>query len=230
MYRRLLVHVEGRTEESFVRNVVRPELIDNGYHSVQARLIGDARQRYRRGGAVSWTTARKNIIRHLKADRKAISTTMVDYYGLPQFGARAWPGRAQSDTLPHSEKASTIETCMENEIQESMGESFNKGRFIPFVMMHEFEALLFSHCGRFSRAIEMPQLKEGFQRIANMFASPEEIDDSSTTAPSKRIMKLFPRYRKVLFGTLGALEIGLETMLDACPHFSEWWQRLLQEH
>ena len=42
--RRLLVHVEGQTEETFVNEVLREYLVNRGYHSVGARLLGNARQ------------------------------------------------------------------------------------------------------------------------------------------------------------------------------------------
>src|SRR5256885_1583241 len=47
---RLLIHVEGETEETFVNEVLAPHLLSFGYESVSARLIGNARQRDRRGG------------------------------------------------------------------------------------------------------------------------------------------------------------------------------------
>ena len=57
-------------------------------------------------------------------------------------------------------------------------------------------------------------------------ATPEEIDDSPDTAPSKRIQALIPGYRKPLSGTLAARAIGLPRIRSACPHFSDWLDRL----
>jgi hypothetical protein len=37
---RLLIHVEGQTEERFVNEVLAPHLVARGYHSVGARLFG----------------------------------------------------------------------------------------------------------------------------------------------------------------------------------------------
>jgi hypothetical protein len=47
---RLLIHVEGQTEESFVNVVLRDHIVSRGYESVSARLIGNARLRRSRGG------------------------------------------------------------------------------------------------------------------------------------------------------------------------------------
>ncbi len=96
---RLLVHVEGETEETFVNEILSRHLAAHGYESVSARLLGNARQRSRRGGIRSWTSARKDIVNHLKLDRRCIATTMVDYYGLPRSGDQAWPGRGRA-SLP----------------------------------------------------------------------------------------------------------------------------------
>ena len=109
-----------------------------------------------------------------------------------------------------------------------MSPGFNQSRFVPYVMVHEFEALLFSDCAAFARGIGRPQLGEDFQRIRDAFASPEEIDDSPMTAPSKRIEALVPGYQKPLLGTLAALEIGLGTMRNECPHFGSWLDHVEQ--
>src|SRR6185369_5660280 len=90
---RLLVHVEGETEEVFVNEVLRERLLASGYERVGARLLGNARQRDRRGGIRGWDTVRRDIIRHLTEDPGCIATTMIDYYGLPTSGGKAWPGR-----------------------------------------------------------------------------------------------------------------------------------------
>ena len=107
-----------------------------------------------------------------------------------------------------------------------MGPGFDGRRFIPYAAMHEFEALLFSDCARFADAIGRPEIASGFQGIRNVFQIPEEIDDSPKTAPSKRVEALAPGYRKPLFGTLAALEIGLCRMRREYPHFADWLARL----
>ena len=92
--------------------------------------------------------------------------------------------------------------------------------------MHEFEALLFSDCERFGAGIGKPEAAPRLQDIRDAFENPEEIDDSPETAPSKRLNNLVPEYEKVLFGTLGAQEIGLPRMRENCPHFGDWLVRL----
>ena len=145
---------------------------------------------------------------------------MVDYYGLPQMGGRAWPCRAAS------QGADPIELALRDDVALLMGPRFDRGRFLPLVMMHEFEAMLFSDCQAFGRAIERPDLIPRLQAIRDSFPNPEAIDDSPETAPSKRIRSLFPAYQKPLMGTLTALAIGLDRIRAKCPHFRDWLERL----
>lgn len=223
---RLIVHVEGQTEEDFVNELLAPFLYTLGYTRVAARLIGNARQRSRRGGARSWPAVRKDITNHLKQDAGSLATTMVDYYGLPQTGPRAWPGRHAASTLPYPNNVERVEDQLSQDVVQQMGDGFNPSRFIPFVMIHEFEALLFSDCQRFAEAIYHADLASPFQEIRDTFQNPEQIDDSPLTAPSKRIIDLVPGYEKPLLGVLAALDIGLNTMRSECPHFDGWLSRL----
>ena len=107
---RLLVHVEGETEEDFVNEILARHLISRGYESVGARIIGNSRQRDRRGGIRAWPAVKEDIVRHLRQDQGCVATTMVDYYGLPLNGARAWPGRAAASARAREFKASTVES------------------------------------------------------------------------------------------------------------------------
>jgi hypothetical protein len=223
---RLLVHVEGQTEEMFVREVLAPYLRSQGYERVDARLLGNARQRGRRGGIPAWPVARKDILRHLKQDPDCSVTTMVDFYALPQTGDGAWPGRDQGQHLDIQDRASHIEEALAEDVAAHLGAGVRLKRFRPFIVVHEFEALLFSDCAAFARGIYRPALQSRFQAIRDRFPSPEAIDDSPQTAPSKRIVELVPGYEKPLLGNLAAIEVGLAAMRAQCPHFNGWVRSL----
>ncbi len=227
---RLLVHVEGETEESFVNEALAPYFYGRGFASVRARLLGNVRQRARRGGIRPWSAVRKEIANHLKEDRQCIAATMVDYYGMPQTGPRAWPGRNDAGTLAFPLRARAVEDALAADVDQAMGSGFDRGRFIPFVTMHEFEALLFSDCRRLAAGIGREELAPRFQEIRDAFNTPEEIDDSPHTAPSKRLEALVAGYQKPLLGTLAALEIGLPAMRAECSHFADWLDRLQRRH
>ena len=208
---RLHVFVEGQTEQTFVEQLLRDHLCSAGYYSIEARLLG---------GVPGWPKVRRDIERQLKQDRGSSVAVMVDYYGLPQTGGRVWPCRGAS------QGPGPIESALCNDVALRMGAGFDRGRFLPLVMMHEFEAMLFSNCEAFGKAIGRCDIIPDLQRIRDSFPNPEEIDDSPETAPSKRIGALFPGYQKVLMGNLAALEIGLDRIRAECPHFRNWLERL----
>ena len=222
---RLLVHVEGQTEEQFVNELLGPHLIAKGYVSVGARILGNARSKRNRGGIRAWESARKDITTHLRQDAGCIATTMVDFYGLPQ-GNRAWPGRAGAIGPSARDKASCVQQALLESVSKEMGDAFDRKRFVPFVVMYEFEGLLFSDCAVFSRAIGQPDIEPRLRKIRDAFETPEDINDSPVTAPSKRVESLVPRYEKPLFGNRAASEMGLARIREECPHFAAWLTQL----
>lgn len=132
-----------------------------------ARIVGDARLR-QRGGICPWPAARTDITNHLKEDQGCIATTMVDYYGMPQTGPGEWPGRARATGLRTvEEKAQCVQKAVRDNLVMTMGARFDAKRFVPFVVMHEFEGLLFSDCAAFSRGIHRPDLESNFRETAN---------------------------------------------------------------
>ena len=223
---RLLIHVEGETEETFVNEVLAPHLYRTGFQSVSAKLLGNARMRDRRGGIRGWASVRGDFIRHLRQDAGCFATLMVDYYGLPKTGNRAWPGRDSNARSTCAERALLVQQALLTEIETAMGGDFDNRRFIPYVVMHEFEGLLFSDCSRFAEGICRPELSSEFQKIRDGFSSPEEINDSPLTAPSKRVEMLVAGYQKPLLGSLAALTVGLDAIRSSCPLFDSWLKAL----
>ena len=223
---RLFVHVEGETEETFVTEILRPHLVDVGFHAVSPKLLGNARARAQRGGIRNWASASEDILRHLKEDQNLFSTVMVDYYALPKMGSNAWPGRDAPENLTSSEKGKRVEAAILQDIAARLGTTPELCRFVPFVMMYEFEALLFSDCQAFADGVGMSHLAPKLFAIRNAFSTPEEINDSPDTAPSKRVEALIPGYQKPLYGNVAASEIGLLAIRAECANFADWLSRL----
>ncbi len=149
---------------------------------------------------------------------------MVDYYGLPH----TWPGRANAPSLPFLDRASAVEGELLKDVSDALGTSSDPSRFIPYVVMHEFEGLLFSDPSGFGRGVGRSDLTPSFRAIREDFGTPEEINDSPDTAPSKRIEDLMSSYQKPLHGLLACQEIGLEAIRRECQQFSDWVDRLEQ--
>jgi hypothetical protein len=210
-----------------VNEELRDHLIGAGYESVSARIIGNARLRRRRGGVRPWPSVRRDIVNHLNEDPGCIATTMVDYYGLPQLGDSAWPGRATAASRPRvHQKASCVQDALLMDVAGIMGTGFDIRRFVPFVVMHEFEGLLFSDCAAFARGIGRENLASDFQIIRAGFQTPEDINDSSEASPSHRVEQLVSGYQKPLLGTLAVFEIGVGRIREECPHFRAWIEKL----
>ncbi len=215
---RVLAFVEGPTEEKFIREIVAPEL-----HSRKIFITATTpgRKRYQ-GGVQRWSPVQRELLRYLKEDTGRFVTTMFDYYGMPTD----WPGRDAARRQVYCQKAATVEKAMLKYISKAMGNAFNLQRFIPYVQMHEFEALLFSAPDILGGVIAEQGITNDLKSIADMFQTPEEIDDDPNTAPSKRILRLSPRYQKVLHGNIAAQRIGLALMRQKCPLFNDWQTRL----
>ena len=94
---------------------------------------------------------------------------------------------------------------------------------IPYVQKHEFEDLLFSDVEVFRAIGQATDVEIGrLSAIRQAFESPEEINDSPHTAPSKRLLGLLPGYRKRLHGPLITGLIGPDTLRAECPRFNAW--------
>ena len=216
--RRLLVHVEGQTEYDFVNDLLRPHLTAFGYASIYPSLMGNARRTNRGGGVRSWTSARREIVDHLHEDRARLVTTMVDFYAMPT----SWPGRSKVTGRSSEQKAQQVEHAMHADIAKHRRTHSGAGRFRPFVMMHEFEALLFSDPACFAATSRQPGIEPALRAILTKYASPEDINEKPETIPSRRIIELIPNYQKRTDGPKAAAAIGLLTIRAACPHFNAW--------
>lgn len=226
--KRLLVHVEGETEERFVHELLAPHLAKHGFIDVSARKLGNARQRHKRHGIKPWTVVKNVICGHLAQDRSGYATLMVDYYAMPASSDRLWPGREEAKLLAHPNKAAHIQSLLHADILSALPNSAH--RFVPFVQMHEFEALLFSDCSACAQGIYQPEIEAALKEIRQQVDNPECINDSPETAPSKRLAKIIPKYedQKPYLGTLGALAVGINAMRQECPGFADWLHRLEQ--
>jgi len=212
---RVYIVVEGQTEESFVNEVLAPALTPRRVYIYPILLGG-------KGGNTNYARVQKDILRQLKQDPTAYCSTMLDLYGL----GKGFPGTRLPPNLSNLEKVTHIEQEVKKDIIAQAPDLCPDIRFIPYLQLHEYEGLLFSDPAAFAQGINQSNLANQFQSIREGFPTPEDIDDSPTTAPSKRVLQLCPFYRKVLNGTQAALAVGIDAMRRECPHFRAWVERL----
>lgn len=213
---RIYILAEGQTEEQFVDAILFPHLSEMGIYAtpviVSTKHIKSGRKF--KGGVTSYERVRKDILRLLGDRNASLVTTMIDYYGLPE----TFPGRGAPHGKTPFEKAVYVETAWAGDI--------NNRKFLPYLSLHEYEALLFSKPDEITKAFGRKDLQSAVQGITDSFRTPEEINDDPLSAPSKRLQAMFPDYNKPFYGRLIAERIGLQTMRHECRHFNEWLSRI----
>jgi len=217
---RLHIVVEGQTEETFARVLLAPSLGERSvFADVHRVTTGRRGPRIYRGGLVSYAHLKRDLTLWMKEDQDSDCwfTTMVDLYRIPDDV----PGYAESRKILDPVQRVKF---LEQQLKSDVGHP----RLVPYIQLHEFEALLFSDPGSFSTAFpDSTEEIAALARIRHEAASPEHIDDGAETAPSKRICNLFPQFAKPVHGPIIARDIGLPKIREACPHFNEWIDALL---
>ena len=125
------------------------------------------------------------------------------------------------------ETPAALETRIATAVNTNIRGSYEQRQVFPYVQRYEFEGLLFSDVNAFA---VLPIASEGsvqaLYQIRSQFPTPEDVNDSPGSAPSKRIQQLIPRYRKRDHGYVIAKEIGLDKIRTECPRFGDWLSRV----
>ncbi len=209
---RILILVEGQTEETFVRDILCPYFLSRDKilipKIVTTKRLKNGHQF--KGGISKYSKIKNDLLRLINdTDAKAI-TTLLDFYGLPDD----FPGKS---SIPHGTCFSRV-IHLQNEFQKDIGNH----RFIPFLALHEFEAYLFTSPSHIADVFPDSDVVNQLEAIANSNTSPEQINEGPETHPSARIEKLIPQYRKTLHGPIIAKRIGLQAIQKKCNHFKTW--------
>lgn len=210
---RLYLLVEGQTEEAFVNELLVPHYARQGLY---LRPIIVSTSPGQKGGVVRYAKVRPQIEKLCKQDAAAHVSTLFDLYALPGD----FPGKASADYPAMGsgrQKAAFLEAALAQDIGQR--------NFIPNLLVHEFEALLFVRVEAFADWTDDDRVLEPLCAVSATTA-PEDINDSPQTAPSKRILAAMPGYQKTLHGPLIACDIGLDAIRAGCPHFAGWLNRI----
>lgn len=217
---RLYITVEGQSERKFADDLLRPYLAAFSI-DVKTRVVLTNRKLGKRGGILDFEKIRGDLCRLMQEDRKpeARFTTMMDLYALPP----EFPGwtEARKKKLP-SKQVEVLEASL----QKEMGDE----RFLPYIQLHEFEALLYCDLSQLQQRISGTEKAIAALEKEVKHLEPEDINEGPTTAPSKRIIKHVPMYDrlKVRVGAPAAAAIGLAALRAKCPHFHGWITQLEQ--
>ena len=211
---RVYLLVEGQTEEAFVRELLEPHYARLGLYLTP--IIVSTSPGYK-GGVVSYAKIKPQLLRLCRQDAAAHVTTLFDLYALPQD----FPGKADA-AYPSAGTGHMKAAFLEAQLTQDIDQS----NFIPNLVVHEFEALLFVDTRKFSEWVDNYKIVISLGDQAQKYESPEDINDSPQTAPSKRILAAMPNYQKTVHGPLIACAIGLDAMRVACPHFHKWLEKM----
>lgn len=213
---RIIIICEGPTEEEFCKKTLTPYFQKQQIY-VQSPLI-----KHSNGGIVRWDVLKKQIENHLKQDKTAYVTLLIDYYGLYQ--KYEFPGWEESLSIP--DKSSRLD-FLEQKMAEAIEESL-RYRFIPYMQLHEFEGILFNNLEVFDLLFNDDEIlaREELEAVFKEFDNPEMINNSPDNAPSKRLKRIIKGYNKIVYGNILAEEIGLTGIRSKCPRFDGWITRI----
>lgn len=212
--KRLYIIAEGRTEERFINDLLVPYFTSKEIYDVRPILLNTSKTS--KGGDLNYDRFKPNVKNYLYEDNLII-TSLIDFF------------RLQPD-FPKYDEALNI-SDISNRIsflEKAIADDINDERFIPYIQMHEFEGLLFSDIKGFDSLDISSKEKEELYNIVNTFTNPELINDGPTTAPSKRLEKLISNYRKSFHGPNIASENTLSAILNKCPRFNNWIEKLTE--
>lgn len=216
----IIVFAEGPSDEQFIKRVVAPALRPL---SLFLKPVTLKTSQQASGGAVSFDRLKFYARNALRQKPNVILTTFFDLYGLDAD----FPDFHHSIKLPDIyQRATSIETAMHQSIVAHIG--CRPDRFIPHIQPYEFEGLLFSNVN--AMVDVEPDWKDclvPLQQVRAEFDTPEHINNSFETKPSKRLEDmLLPKYKKTRHGPLIAESIGLNRIEAECVHFKAWLGRL----
>ena len=213
---RVYVLCEGQSEENFVNFLLSPMFQSKNILLVPIVCLTRRNKDGRKftGGASSYGKIRNELVSLCRQHPHEYVTMMFDYYRLPHDtpGKGSIPGGSAIDKVLY--------------LEGQIGQDIGSRNFIPNIILHEFEGLLFSSPDAFSYCGLSEDSIRALHEIRNGHDSPEHIDYGDTTAPSKRILAVHPTYNKVIDGTAIAIDIGIEKILNECRHFDGWVNKI----
>ena len=223
----LNIVVEGQTEESFVKRLLVPHLGLFGVSANVRRVMtkqDKKREDIRHRGGGNFAHYVKDINLWIDSNRFSIPTwftTMIDLYAFPTDATSPYLPSIQAMTDPYYKVVA---------LEQAIADRLQLERFIPYVQLHEFEALVLCDAQRLNQLF--PDSRAGVRLLCKEIESlePERINEGANIAPSKRIEKYIQAYKtqKVAVGVAIVEDIGLPLLRKRCPHFNDWISRLEQ--
>jgi len=193
---------EGKSEELFVNNKLKPHFKDMGI-ALKTSLVGKVRSQ-KEGGNVSFERIKRDILNYIYSVKNCnFCTCLIDFYGI----SNSFPGYLLAAQERDTQKRFDILVkAFEKAVQDELEDQKLYRRFIPYVQMHELEALYFSDMQHLSEILNLTQKASiDLAAIEHKYRCPEDINNDKQTAPSKRISQLLSDQNKSFAKAKGQL-------------------------
>ncbi|SLM31790.1 conserved hypothetical protein [Desulfamplus magnetovallimortis] len=186
-YIEIMIIAEGHTEKRFIDEILTPYMAAKNIF-IRGQLVGKPGHK---GGDIRFSRVEKDIAIHLKQRKDTFVSMFVDYYGIK----KDWPGlnEARQCTSPKT-IADAMNRATKKEVLSKFADHGADDRFIPFIAVHEFEALLFSDINILASQLKVDL--STFEKILEECGEPENINNSPNSAPSIRLKRIFNPYKK----------------------------------
>lgn len=209
--KRMIVICEGQTEQEFVRTTLQNYLESKSVY-LEHPLVKKSK-----GGIAPWKDIKDQIEKHLKQEKDAFVTTLLDYYGIYEF--HQFPSWQQAHQIQDkNQRLDLLEEAMKNDIDANL-----RDRFIPFLLLHEFEALVFSDKDCILKQLSPNDINiSELDKVFNNFSNPEDINSGKQTSPSHRLLNIIKGYHKIVYGNIIIGEIGIDRIRNKALRFNNW--------
>ena len=208
---RLIFIVEGDSEQRFINEHLVIYLSSKFSRvPMHAQKITTNRKKNVKGGNVNYELL-KNEVRRTFAQGDVLITTFLDFFRLPTD----YPGF-------------TVDVKQIGKIEDAVRADCSAiippTSFLPYIQKHEFETLLFANPAGFTNVVNSTEMS-GILNVLKKFSTPEDINGSPKTAPSKRLHSIF-NYKKVADSALVMKDVNIDMLRKRCPRFDTWVGRL----
>jgi hypothetical protein len=207
------IYCEGQTEESFINGVLYPYFMNMDIYvrPIICTTKKTKKQTFK-GGVSTYNKIKKELAIICNKHKNEVVTTMFDYYAMPY------------DTPNINNNEVDIYKRIE-QIEDAINADIDVRNLFFGFSLHEFEGLLFSEPQAF-KAITTDDIVTEIQAMRDEASTPEHINNSPETAPSKRLKKVINNYSKIRYGTIVAKEIGIDKIMRECKHFAKWIEKI----
>lgn len=227
MIKILNVLCEGKSELSFVAKVLLPYLQP---YDIIARptLLLTNRKLDARGGMLDYKQVKRDLSYLIRSTKdtdyeKNFFTTMFDLYALPPD----FPGFQNSNADCYG---------LVKSIELAFAADINCYHFIPYIELHEFEALVL--CNLEVIKEEYPLAAKNIDKLDKDWRKQyhnqaELVNTRWETAPSRRIIEALGNmygYNKPKMGVKATYTKGIDSLRNECPHFNQWVEQLINIH